>query len=283
MSLLVVLIVLGLRQLGLLAEPAATTASLIRAWRDSWLARGQREGWNSTAILAFIVLPPVLLVAVAVLLVGTLWHGIILELIALLVMMLILLDRELPDVVQREQAAWLATTIEPAALAQVDLHTLEVAAEAELARARRNLLAVQMHELFAPLFWFLLLGPIAAIAYYLLRIAAQATSSPVINRARQLLDYADWPVARVLSLGFALAGDFVVTWQYWRGNVLGSGTNAITLLDESAAAAQAVDLRMSADTDPATVLVAGLGAIAALLHRTLVIWVVLLAVHTLWP
>lgn len=283
MSLLVVLMALGLRQLGLVAEPATTVAALMRAWRDSWLTRGQREGWNGTVTLAFIILPPVLIVVLAVVFLGTLWHGIFLELIALLVMLLVLLDREQPAVMQREQAAWLASTIEPAALAQVDLHTLEIAAEAELARARRDLLEEQMHELFAPLFWFLLLGPIAAIAYYFLRISALAPPSPTTDRARQMLDYADWPVARILSLSFALAGDFVVTWQYWRRNVLGAGTAAVTLLDESAAAAQAVDLRMSEDTDPATVLITALTAIAALLHRTLVIWVVLLAVHTLWP
>lgn len=283
MNLLVVLIVLGLRQLGLASEPAATVAALMRSWRDGWLKRGLNEGWGGAVVLAFIVLPPTLLVAVSAVLSSAIWHGIVLELIALLVMLLVLLDRQRPDVLQREQEGWLASTVEADALAQVDMLTLEVAADAELARARKALLEEQMRELFSPLFWFLLLGPIAAIGYYFLRISAVVPGSPATDRARQLLDYADWPVARVLSLSFALAGDFVATWQHWRSNVLGAGTEAATLLDESAAAAQPVDLRMSPDVHPGTVLVLALSTIAALLHRALVIWVVLLALHTLWP
>ena len=283
MSLLVVLIVLGLRQSGLAAEPAATVAALMRSWRDSWLQRGAREGWNGTVALAFVVLPPALLVAVAVLLSSTLWYGLVLELIALLVMLVVLLDRQRPDVLLREQAGWQASTVALDALAQVDLVALEEAASAEMARARRALLQEQMCELFAPLFWFLLLGPVAAITYYFLRISAGAQASPATDRARQLVDYADWPVARVLSLSFALAGDFVATWEHWRRNVLGTGVAALALLDESATAAQPVDVRMSIGTDPGEVLAAGLGVIAALLQRALVIWVVLLALHTLWP
>jgi len=90
-------------------------------------------------------------------------------------------------------------------------------------------------------------------------------------------------VARVLSLSFALAGDFVATWQHWRSNVLGTGISVVALLDESAAAAQPTDLRMGTESNPGTVLVTALSAVSALLHRALVIWVVLLAVHTLWP
>lgn len=283
MNLLVVLIVLGFRQLGFAAEPAATVAALMRSWRDSWLARGLREGWNGTVVLAFIVLPPAVLVAVGALLLGAIWHGVVLALIALLVMLVVLLDRQRPDVLQREQEGWLATTLETEAIASVGLLTLEVAADAELTRARRALLEEQMHELFSPLFWFLLLGPIAATTYYFLRISALAAASPASDRARRFLEYADWPASRALSLTFALAGDFVATWQHWRSSALGAGVSAIALLDESAAAAQPVDLRMSAEDSPGAVLAAALTAIAALLHRSLVIWVVLLAVHTLWP
>lgn len=285
MNLLVVLVVLGLRQLGLATEPAATVAALMRSWRDGWLRRGVREGWNGAVVLGFIVVPPMVLVTVAVLLSSALWYGAVLALIALLVMLMVLLDRQLPDVLQREQEGWLASTVAADVLAQVDFLTLERAAEAELLRARRALLEEQMRELFSPLFWFLLFGPIAAIAYYFLRLSAEApASSPATDRARQILDYADWPVARALALSFALAGDFVATWQHWRGNVLGTtGTAVLTLLDESAVAAQPVDLSLDAETDPGAVLATGLGTISALLHRTLIIWVILLAMHTLWP
>ncbi|MCC2639096.1 MAG: hypothetical protein K0Q68_2815, partial [Moraxellaceae bacterium] len=80
-----------------------------------------------------------------------------------------------------------------------------------------------------------------------------------------------------------LAGDFVATWQHWRARVLEAEADAVELLDESAQAAQPVTLRMSPEELPGPQLVNGLTTVAALAHRALVIWIVLLALHTLWP
>jgi membrane protein required for beta-lactamase induction len=284
MNLLVILLVLGLRQTGLATEPAAMVSGLMRSWRDSWLQRGQREGWNGAIVLGLLVLPPVLLVAVALSFLNGFWHTLVAAGVALLVMLIVLLDRRLPATLDREQEAWLASDDEHRlVLAQTDLNTLEAAAEIELARARRELLAEQLQELFSPLFWFLALGPVAAFTYYFLRLAAAVEGQPAGDVARSLLRYADWPVARVLALSFALAGDFVATWQHWRGQVLDTTVPAIDLLDDSATAAQPVSLRMRADTGPGEVLGEGLTLIGALLQRALVIWIVLLALHTLWP
>ena len=284
MNLLVVLIVLGLRQSGLIREPTATIAALIRKWRDSWLARGSREGWHAMVVLAFIVLPPVLLTLAMVSLLTAVWHGLLVWLVSLLALLIVLLDRQQPGVLKREQEGWLAHSAQDeVVLASADLPALEAAAEVELERARKGLLEEQMRELFAPLFWFLLLGPAAALAYYFLRLSVLAGESVVSTAGRRILHYADWPVARVLGLSFALAGDFVATWQHWRGYVLNRDIEALTLLDESVAAAQPVDLRMTVEARPGAVLATALGMVAALLHRTLVIWIVLLALHTLWP
>lgn len=288
MSLLVVLIVLGLRQFDLAKEPAATVSVLMRKWRDSWVAYGNREGWHAMVVLAFIVLPPVSLALIAVSLLSLLWHGLLVGLVSLLVLLIVLLDRQKPDALRREQDSWLANNGQGGvALASVDLMALEAAADEELTRARKGLLEEQLRELFAPLFWFLLLGPLfgpaAALTYYFLRLSVLAGESPASPTGRQLLHYADWPVARALGLSFALAGDFVATWQHWRRHMLNRDIEALTLLDESAAAAQPVDLRMTVESNPGAVLAAALSEVAALLQRTLVIWIVLLALHTLWP
>lgn len=287
MKLLVLLIVLGLRQAGLGHGLATTAADLVRRWRDGWLTRGQREGWNGGVVLGLVVLPPALLVLAGVAAINSLGgvaEGLVMGLLGLLVMMPVLLDRRLPEALAREQEAWLAADeLARDLIAQADPQVLAAAARAELDRARADLLAEQLRELFAPLFWFLLLGPVPAIAYYLLRLAANAPAGPVADAAARLLYYADWPVARVLAISFALAGDFVATWQHWRGCVLERELGAVELLDASARVAQPVDTTLPPDSLPGPMLVNALAAINALLHRALVIWVVLLALHTLWP
>lgn len=283
MNLLVVLIVLGLRQMGMAVEPAATVSALMRGWRDRWLGRGEKEAWGGWLVLAFVVLLPTLVVAALVTLLAGVWHSLFVHVVSLLVLLVVLLDRRQPDVMQREREAWLRVDEEHRALlVQTDPATLAAAAATEFARVRRALLEEQLHELFAPLFWYLLLGPIAAIAYYFLRLAAEADDGAA-RKARELLHFADWPVARLLALSFALAGDFVATWGHWRGQVLNAGVEAGALLDESAAAAQPVDLTLSQGQTPGAVMSQGLQVIAALLQRALVIWIVLLALHTLWP
>lgn len=284
MNLLVILLVLGLRQFGVASEPAAMVSGLMRSWRDSWLARGQREGWNGYIVLTLMVLPPVLLVLALLVVLSGFWHTLLAAVVALVVMLLVLLDRRLPAALEREQEAWLASDEEHRiVLLQTDPRTIEAAAEIELARARRDLLSEQLRELFSPLLWFFVLGPVAALAYYFLRLAAADASQPAGAAACKLLRYADWPVARVLALSFALAGDFVGTWQHLRRQVLDTTVAAVDLLDESAAAAQPVTLQLSAETGPGEMLGDGLATIDALLQRALVIWIVMLALHTLWP
>lgn len=287
MKLLVLLIVLGLRQSGVGHRLVLTVADVMRRWRDGWLARGAREGWSGGVMLGLIVLPPALLVLVAVVAIDSLGgfaEGLALGLLGLLVMLVVLLDRRLPEALAREEEAWLAADEQARDLiAEADPQVLRVAARAELDRARSSLIGEQLRELFAPLFWFLLLGPVPAVVYYFLRLGVAAPVGAVAGASSRLLHYAEWPVARLLALSFALAGDFVATWQHWRGSALDRELGAVALLDASAQAAQPVDTSVLPDSLPGPMLVNALAAINALLHRALVIWIVLLALHTLWP
>lgn len=284
MKLLVLLIALGLRQTEPGRELSTAVVRLLRRWRDGWLERGTREGWQSGVVLGLIVLPPVLIVLALVLAVQGTYFGLWHSAISLAVMMLVLLDRELPEVIRREREGWLAADEQGReVLAHAEPQALEAAAAGELARARAALLAEQLRELFAPVFWFVLLGPVAALAYYFLRLVAAAPASPVAALAGRLLHWADWPVVRVLGLSFALAGDFVATWQYWRTHALDRDIAAVAMLEESAQAAQPANFRLDAETLPGPQLTSALEAAAALLHRALIIWIVLLALHTLWP
>lgn len=283
MSFLVVLFVLGLRQFSKAAEPAAMVAVLMRRWRDSWLERATQEGWGRRAALVFVVLPPVLLILALALASAGVWHGLWSAVVSLVVMLLVLLDRTQPDVLAREQAAWQqADENFQEILRNAESDTVYQAASNEFVRARQSLLAEQLRELFAPLFWFLLLGPVAAIAYYFLRVAAERIELAE-NGAEQLLYYANWPVVRLLGLSFALAGDFTTAWQRWREQIFRKEMPAIEFLDGCAAEAQIVKLVEPGETKPGAVLSIALQTVAALLHRTLIIWIVILALHTLWP
>ncbi|HET8731843.1 MAG TPA: hypothetical protein VFM34_12140 [Moraxellaceae bacterium] len=284
MNLLVLLLVLGLRQ----TEPGRNLSQVIvrqgRQWRDLWLTRAARERWNSGLAIGLVMLPAVILLAVVVALKEVPFHHLFVGALGLVVMVVVMLDRDVPDALQRESLAWRQADEQARdVISQADPVALEEAANAELARARRALLGEQLRQLFAPLFWFLLLGPVAALTYYLLRLCTTGDESSVSALAGRLLHLADWPVARVLALSFALAGDFTAAWQHFTSRALDTGIDAVTLVDESAAVAQVVSVRMAPSELPGEQLVAGLSVIGALVHRALVIWIVLLALHTLWP
>ncbi|KAF1687198.1 hypothetical protein B1992_04225 [Pseudoxanthomonas broegbernensis] len=73
---------------------------------------------------------------------------------------------------------------------------------------------------FAPLFWFLLLGPAAALLYRLCERAAVDAAGPLPERnaagARRLLQWLEWPVAQAMAFSLALAGDFDRVFRAWR-------------------------------------------------------------------
>lgn len=284
MKLLVLLLVLGLRQTATGRDLTLGIARQSRRWRDSWLERGARDNWQGALGLGLVLLPALLLLGVVIALREVPHSNLFVGLLGLVVMLVVLLDRDLPEALARERDAWLRADEESGELiAQADPAVVEEAANGELARARAGLLAEQLRQLFSPLFWFLLLGPVAALAYYLLRLSAEGKVSATPALAQRLLHFADWPVARVLALSFALAGDFNGAWQHWRSRALEPEADAVELVDESARAAQPVAVRMAAGELPGAQLAAGLAAVSALAYRALVIWVVLLALHTLWP
>lgn len=280
MNLLVVIIVLGLRHRGLLAEPAATIGLLLRRWRDMWMQKGTRESWAAPLVMTLTVLLPALLLAIFLNVFDGAWQRVLESVIGLIVLAVIVLDQRQPGILAQINTQWQARTWPMEGSVQSML-VAPVMIDRELVPARRTLLEMQLRELFAPLFWFLLLGSVAALAYHLLRLMAEGEEEATSVYARKLLHYAEWPVARVLALSFALAGDFTTTWQYWLENVLDREIAALDLLDESMVRAQSVDLTGTPDTPTAALLSQALGSLQALLQRTLVLWIVLLALHTL--
>jgi AmpE protein len=71
---------------------------------------------------------------------------------------------------------------------------------------QRELLYAGYQRWFPVLFYFLLLGPAGALLYRLLQLACV---DPGGRRSGGIVFYADWVPVRLLSAGFALAGDFL--------------------------------------------------------------------------
>lgn len=97
--------------------------------------------------------------------------------------------------------------------------------------------------MFAPVFWFALLGPAGALFYRLAHIlqtewSRPAHSGPFYQFSQRAFYYLDWLPARVTAACFAVVGDFEDAAYCWRtqannwpdkllGMVLASGTGAM--------------------------------------------------------
>lgn len=103
--------------------------------------------------------------------------------------------------------------------------------------------SVSLRRLFAVLFWYILLGPLAALLYFLLQhmlntdvLLEDRTDDRVWQR---ILALAEWVPARLLGLAFALAGNFVAAFQRLRERLLENlqPGNNLSLLNDCAEAA----------------------------------------------
>lgn len=78
--------------------------------------------------------------------------------------------------------------------------------EEAIAQCEERLLYCGYQRWFAPLFYFLLLGPAAAAAYRAVHILASREEETAYG---DVLRWVDWAPARALALSFAVTGDFV--------------------------------------------------------------------------
>lgn len=133
---------------------------------------------------------------------------------------------------------------------------------------------------FAVIFYYALLGPLAALAYRLLDLLCMVPDSAGLRgsavRLRQLLDGV--PV-RLLLLTLALAGNFVAAAPVLRRHLLDRQIDAPRLLAEGGRAAAELAGKSAAGQDPAAV--HSLEALQNLLWRAGWIWASALALQVL--
>ncbi len=172
--------------------------------------------------LASLLLPPLLLAAIPLWLVG----GGLLGIPGLLIAGLILLYSMGPEDLSMQVEA-LSESVKAGSETQV--HTivdelpdepLDVLSGNFRYKAAVAVMLASHRRIFGPIFWFFLLGPLGAFAYRLareIRLQALAQSRPgIMDISARLLYLLDWLPARMLAGLFALAGCFETAVQGWK-------------------------------------------------------------------
>ncbi len=161
----------------------------------------------------------------------------------------------------------------------------------QLNRAVTESILVQANErLFAVLFWFAVLPPFGAALYRLSLVLRQATTksqekSEFSQATVTLQAILDWVPARLVALGYATTGSFIDALSHWRnskanwtgkwdiantGTLVSSGLGALRLHEEAAPAPEDVQAEIHE-----------IKSAQALVWRTLVVWIVIIALMVL--
>ncbi|EGH25678.1 inner membrane protein AmpE [Pseudomonas amygdali pv. mori str. 301020] len=130
---------------------------------------------------------------------------------------------------------------------------------------------------FAVIFWYVVLGPVAALAYRLLALAAeQGTTPALVERAGQLRHAFEWVPVRLLAASFALVGNFVAVSRVMLHELLNWNISAAQLITRVGCAASEVPPPVIGPQG-----VTGLDMLWELLVRAAIVWYAGFALWTL--
>jgi AmpE protein len=151
--------------------------------------------------------------------------------------------------------------------------------EEQLLGGAQTYLLWQIYQgFFAVIFWYFVLGPVAALAYRLLALASEHGKTPaLVERATQARHAFDWVPVRLLAASFALVGNFVAVSRVMLSELLNWNISASRLISKVGCVAGEV---------PAPVVgvegVNSLDVLWELLIRSAIVWYVGFALITLF-
>lgn len=287
MTLIIILIVFGLQRYLDAMAPAA-----IPAWFNRYL-RGMQKfvskiGLGSNVVgVIILILPVVIIVGLVDLVFSGFLFGLFKFIWGLFILWYCLDARDLKA---RLNNYFLALGKNDNLIATAEARQFAVSetlsdnpAPSEVARAVTN--EIFWHSalrLFGILFWFIILGPMAAAAYYLVIVVREAAVSPnseyveFLTPASQLCDVIGWIPTRFIALGYALVGHFVNGFNYLRKVILAGISKTREIAINSGLAALGIEhidvIHADAEENQ--------GAIN-LVNRAIVLWIVIVAVFTL--
>ena len=258
-----------------------------RVQRDSgWLRelakleshpRLSRQPW---LVLALLVLLPVALLGLLLLVLDPVAYGLLALPVHLLVVIYSLGRGDLLGELGPFRDAWRREDLQAAAhVAQRDLGICADSGEQLLQQVQARLLWQAYQSFFAVIFWYFLLGPVAALSYRLLALAAEHSQQPALaERAAQLRHAFDWLPVRLLAASFALVGNFVAVSRVMLHELLSWDISAAQLVEK---------VGLVAGEIPAPVVGAeginSLDRLWELLLRAAVLWYAGFAIWTVLP
>ncbi|MBT9529745.1 MAG: regulatory signaling modulator protein AmpE, partial [Pseudomonas sp.] len=183
-------------------------------------------------VLSVMVLLPVALLGLLLLVIEPVAYGLLALPIHLLVVIYSLGRGDLLGDLGPFRDAWRREDLQAAAhVAQRDLDICADSGEQLLEQVEGHLLWEAYQSFFAVIFWYFLLGPVAALSYRLLALAEEHGKNPaVVERAGQLRHAFDWLPVRLLAASLALVGNFVAVSRVMLHELLNWNISAAQLI-----------------------------------------------------
>lgn len=185
-------------------------------------------------VLTILVLLPVALLALLLWVLEPVAYGLLALPVHLLVVIYSLGRGDLLAGLGPFRDAWRREDLQAAAhVAKRDLDIEADDGEQLLERVQGHLLWQAYQSFFAVIFWYFVLGPVAALSYRLLALAAEHSQNPgVAERAAQMRHAFDWVPVRLLAASFALVGNFVAVSRVMLHELLNWNISAGALIDK---------------------------------------------------
>ncbi|MBA1294341.1 regulatory signaling modulator protein AmpE [Pseudomonas lurida] len=190
-------------------------------------------------ILTLLVLLPVAVLALLLMVLEPVAYGLLALPVHLLVVIYSLGRGDLLADLGPFRDAWRRGDLQAAEhVAERDLALGADSGEQLLERVQGHLLWQAYQSFFAVIFWYFLLGPVAALAYRLLALASEHSLNPLVaERAGQLRHAFDWLPVRLLAASFALVGNFVAVSRVMLHELLSWDISAAQLVEKVGLAA----------------------------------------------
>ncbi|WP_456255241.1 regulatory signaling modulator protein AmpE [Pseudomonas iridis] len=232
MSFLVLLLALWIEKFSALRHRVQRDGGWIRELNK--LETSERLAKQPWLVLTILVLLPVALLALLLVVLEPVAYGLLALPVHLLVVIYSLGRGDLLGGLGPFRDAWRREDLQAAAhVAKRDLNICADSGEQLLDRVQEHLLWQAYQSFFAVIFWYFLLGPVAALAYRLLALAQEHGQNPaLVERAAQLRHAFDWVPVRLLAASFALVGNFVAVSRVMLHELLNWNISAAQLINK---------------------------------------------------
>ena len=248
-----------------------------------WYAQLQRSAKllpkHSSLALILALSLPILGLALTLVVLKPLLYGLLLIPVHLAVVLYSLTRGDVRGSMGPFRDAWRRQDTQAASLAaQRDLLIQSEDPAGLIQAVQGHLLWQGFQGFFAVIFYYLIGGPLAALAYRLLVLTAEQAQQPTLaGIATRILHILDWLPVRLLSASFALIGNFILVNRALMHNLLCLTEPANNLLSQTGRAAIEVENDLTGEKGTAS-----LDQIWLLLVRSAVLWYACVAFWSLF-